>query len=109
MSAPHYYRLASGREFCDFCDHELWAWLESRVSAPVYHCIISAMEHRFRRGKKEGQEEHDRKAETWWTERAEWLHILDCEGQTSWETILGVVRTMVDAERMELEKGNTPL
>ena len=57
MSCPDYYLLASGREFIDFANNELAAWLKPRVNHEVYHCIISAMEHRFRRGNKEGEAE----------------------------------------------------
>ena len=99
MGCPDYYLLASGREFIDFANNELAAWLKPRVNHEVYHCIISAMEHRFRRGNKEGEAETDQAAEEFWTLQAEQAQAND-EGTTyDLDDVIIVVLHMVDVER----------
>lgn len=64
---PEYYRLADGRqlweleasELVEVCRmHDLHGW--------DTHCLLSAAEHRFRCGAKEGEAETDKIAEQWW-------------------------------------------
>ena len=99
MGCPDYYLLASGREFIDFANNELSAWLKPRVSHEVYHCIVSAMEHRFRCGNKEGEAETDKAAEAFWTLQAEQIQAYD-EGTTyDLDDVIIVVLHMVDVER----------
>ena len=98
MSCPDYYLLASGREFVDFANNELAAWLKPRVNHEVYHCIVSAMEHRFRRGNKEGEAETDEAAEEFWTLQAEQLQANEVTTYTLDDVII-VVLHMVDVER----------
>ena len=109
MSCPDYYLLASGREFIDFANHELSAWLKPRVSHEVYHCIISAMEHRFRCGNKEGEAETDKAAEKFWLAQATRDHMLinrtglfDAHYYLS--DVLHVVLAMVDTERRKKDR-----
>lgn len=100
MSCPDYYLLASGREFIDFANNELAAWLKPRVSHEVYHCIISAMEHRFRRGNKEGEAETDQAAEAFWITQAFRTHERsECDLPCLMPDVLPVVLKMVDVER----------
>lgn len=100
---PTYYRLSSDREFAEFSQQELDAWLSRRVSPAVYHAIISAMEHRFRAGLKEGELETDRQAEKYWMTVAEKLFDdVDCvrihRNYEFWD-IADIVVAMVDFER----------
>lgn len=99
MSCPDYYLLASGREFIDFANNELSAWLKPRVSHEVYHCIISAMEHRFRCGNKEGEAETDNAAEAFWLSKAEQINQEDYERDYDMSDVVPVVLKMVDTER----------
>lgn len=104
MSCPDYYLLASGREFIDFANNELSAWLKPRVSHEVYHCIISAMEHRFRRGNKEGEAETDQAAEEFWLSQAVRTHMTNRESKYFMSEIMPVVLAMVDTERRKKDK-----
>ena len=103
MSAcPFYYRLSSDREFAEFSQQELDAWLSHRVSPAVYHAVISAMEHRFRAGLKDGELETDRQAEKYWMGVAEKLFDDDFDrhdGRYEFWDIADVVIAMVDFER----------
>lgn len=98
---PDYYLLKSGREFCEFASLELNAWLMPRVSHDCYHCLISAMEHRFRAGLKEGELQTDLAAEKFWTERARFIFEAEDEANDSFESVIEPLRAMVDAERYE--------
>lgn len=104
MSCPDYYLLASGREFIDFANNELSAWLKPRVSHEVYHCIVSAMEHRFRCGNKEGEEETDKAAEEFWLSQACRKHMKTRETPYFISDIMPVVLAMVDSERRKKDK-----
>ena len=104
MSCPDYYLLASGREFVDFANNELSAWLKPRVSHEVYHCIVSAMEHRFRRGNKEGEAETDKAAEAFWLKQAMEMHLITRKSVYFLSDVLPVVVKMVDEERILKEK-----
>lgn len=110
MSCPDYYMLASGREFIDFSCHELGEWLSPRVSHDVWHCIVSAMEHRYRCGSKEGEYETDKAAEEFWLDQARLRHQshLDIKyakngaygpGDYGWNAVISVVLMMVDVEK----------
>jgi hypothetical protein len=100
MSCPDYYLLASGREFIDFANNELSAWLRPRVTHEVYHCIISAMEHRFRCGNKADEAETDKAAEGFWLSQALRTHTTT-RGDLPYylSDVMPVVLKMVDAER----------
>ena len=99
MTCPDYYWLASNREFIDFANNELSAWLMPRVSYQTYHCIISAMEHRFRCGNKEGEAESDEAAERFWLCQAFGTHLKDTETCYLMGDIMPAVLAMVDSER----------
>jgi len=104
VSCPDYYLLASGREFIDFANNELSAWLKPRVSHEVYHCIISAMEHRFRCGNKEGETETDHAAEEFWLSQAVRKHMANRESKYFMSETIPVVLVMVDTERRKKDK-----
>lgn len=104
MSCPDYYLLASGREFIDFANNELSAWLKPRVSHEVYHCIISAMEHRFRCGNKEGEAETDKAAEEFWLQQAVGMHMANRESKYFMSDVLPAVLAMVDTERRKKDQ-----
>lgn len=99
MTCPDYYWLASNREFIDFANNELSAWLMPRVSYQTFHCLISAMEHRFRRGNKEGEADTDEAAERWWLVQAYSTHSKDPKTCYLMADIMPVVLAMVDSER----------
>jgi len=75
---PDYYLLADGREFAEFSKTDLSRvlWQHGVVGWP-YHCAISALEHLFRMGRKEGEEESDWQSFRWW-----WSHVPDTYGKT---------------------------
>jgi len=99
---PSYYLLSTGRDFAHFSQHELNAWLAPRVGPSTYHALISAMEHRFRAGLKEGELETDRQAEKYWMKVAAKLFDKDFDASDSshefWE-ITDILIAMVDLER----------
>lgn len=70
MSCPEYYKLADGRELADFLKNEISGLCWGHIGHYSSHCLMSAMEHRYRRGKKEGEFETDIAAEQWWTQQA---------------------------------------
>lgn len=97
-SVPEYYLTADGREFGYVFDNEIGELIVDRVSAPIYHCLASAAEHRFRCGYKFGQEVHDVIAETYWLDRARQIAI-DCDEHVNIEWCIKIVVAMVDHER----------
>ena len=98
-SCPNYYQLADGREFVNFADEELSTYLLHRVDRPTYHSIISAMEHRYRRGFKPGQSTHDKNAEDWWLDHARELYLKGGGDPAGFSGIVFIVQLMVDHER----------
>jgi hypothetical protein len=68
-SGPDYYRLADGRQFFEYSRDELVPMCKGLDHWDV-HCIISAAEHYFRMGAKEGEAETDLDAQDWWINRA---------------------------------------
>ena len=104
---PDYYRLATGREFADFSQKELNAWLAPRVTPATYHALISAMEHRFRAGLKEGELETDRQAEKYWMKTAAKLfddEIDFTEARHEFWEITDILIAMVDLERTSKDR-----
>lgn len=74
---PSYYRLADGRPFWQYSATDLTTllWTHGIVGWPC-HCAISALEHLFRMGAKEGEEESDWQGYLWW-----YRHVPDCLGK----------------------------
>lgn len=70
MSCPEYYKLADGSEFIDFQADRLIFLMEDEFDPLEIHCILSAAEHLFRKGRKDGIDQHDEKAQIWWTSQA---------------------------------------
>lgn len=64
---PDYYAMADGRQLFELEKQEFCDELE-RVGMSTWdsHCLLSAAEHRFRRGAKEGEELTDGMAENFW-------------------------------------------
>lgn len=101
---PDYYQLADGRAMIDWIDERIPSIIPVKLKEPVYHALVSAMEHRFRNGFKKGFEAHDRQAERFWSER-----VLQLEPETG-SILLDVVRCWVDYERSKKTKATaTPL
>lgn len=68
-SCPDYYRLADGRQFYEY-SRDVLVPMCSGVDPWDVHCIISAAEHYFRMGAKEGEADTDLDARDWWVNRA---------------------------------------
>lgn len=66
---PDYYRLADGRQFYEYSRDELVPMCKGLDPWDV-HCIISAAEHYFRMGAKEGETDTDLDAYNWWISMA---------------------------------------
>lgn len=85
MSCPDYYLLEDGMQFADFCEEKLVPHLESfGVGVWDAHCVLSALEHLFRAGAKEGEAETDLQSFGYWiaeadsVERGHKAAVLDC-------------------------------
>jgi hypothetical protein len=65
---PDYYRLADGRQFYEYSRDELVPMCKGLDPWDV-HCTISAAEHYFRMGAKEGEYDTDLDANDWWVNR----------------------------------------
>ncbi len=67
---PDYYRLADGRQFYEYSRDVLVPMcIRGKMTAWDIHCLVSAMEHRFRMGAKPGESDTDREASAWWVDR----------------------------------------
>ena len=66
---PDYYRLADGRQFYEYSRDVIVPMCKGLDPWDV-HCIISAAEHYFRMGAKEGEADTDLDAQDWWVNRA---------------------------------------
>jgi len=85
MSGPDYYRLADGRQFYEYSrDQIVPMCVTNRLSPWETHCIVSACEHLFRMGAKEGEEETDWQGYLWWMSHVDPLYIV-------WEAIVAGV------------------
>ena len=70
---PDWYALADGRQFWELSQHELIPICNnSGMFLWDTHCLISAMEHKFRMGAKHGEAETDSEACIWWLGRMSW-------------------------------------
>ena len=73
---PDYYALADGRKLVELCRDEIAPLCtRSGMSAWDIHCLISAMEHKFRMGAKPGEEDTDQEAFGWWIAQMSWSGI----------------------------------
>lgn len=64
---PQYYRLADGSEFYEYSRDKIVPMCRTNgLSVWDTHCVISACEHLFRMGAKEGEESTDWAAYKWW-------------------------------------------
>jgi len=71
-TCPDYYTLADGEEFADY-SHRYVTYVAAshKVSNPfAIHCIISGLEHMYRRGHKTEDMSHDLAAAEYWFSRA---------------------------------------
>lgn len=77
---PDYYRLADGRQFYEYSRDVIVPMCKDLGPWDV-HCILSAAEHLFRMGAKEGEGATDFDSYRWWVERtsddafAIWLKV----------------------------------
>lgn len=100
MGCPSYYKLADGRELTEFLQNEISEVLEKHVSTYTSHCIFSALEHRFRCGRKEGEADTDKEAEEWWTNQAR--SINSNATMNLLNALINVCRTKIDIERAKV-------
>lgn len=64
---PDYYRLADGSQFYQYSREKIVPMcVTNRLSPWETHCIVSACEHLFRMGAKEGEQETDWQGYLWW-------------------------------------------
>lgn len=93
---PEYYKLASGEEFADYSRRVLCPFLEDAgFDGFTIHCIVSAMEHRFRCGRKSSDTGHDVEAMTYWESKAR----RERSDQSYFEGVLSSIRHFVITER----------
>jgi hypothetical protein len=92
-AGPEYYALADGRQLWEL-ERETLAPLLSGLGISVYdvHCVLSAVEHEFRRGAKPGEEVTDAQSRDWWISQASEM------GQMAWL----VVKPMIREERAKV-------
>lgn len=84
---PHYYRMSDGRQLYEFEFGTLTPLLEGLgLSHRDSHCLLSAAEHEFRRGAKEGEEETDAISRDWWIAHASGL------GRIAWDIVSQLIR-----------------
>lgn len=69
MNCPVYYQMADGGEFIDYQANRLVNYVGDLDHVEV-HCLLSAAEHLFRKGRKPGTDKHDEKAQEWWLAQA---------------------------------------
>lgn len=83
MTCPDYYTLADGEEFADYSERYIVRLAERLgVTDPfVIHCVVSGLEHMYRRGYKTKDMSHDLSAAKYWFDRA--------RKQNHWETCYG--------------------
>lgn len=78
---PDYYALADGRQLFEMERDELAKECERRgLGIWESHCLLSAIEHRFRNGAKPGESETDDQAEKFWLDLIPYAGVLTvCE------------------------------
>lgn len=103
MACPHYYQLADGRELTEYLQNEISKVLEKHVSTYTAHCIFSALEHRFRCGKKEGESETDKEAEEWWLNQARVINSNATISMNLLHSLVQVCKCMIDIERAKAQ------
>lgn len=67
--AESYYETADGRQFIDFQAERLVNFMAD-LDVIEAHCLLSAAEHLFRKGRKPGTDRHDEQAQEWWLAQA---------------------------------------
>ena len=93
---PDWYALADGRQLFELERDELFpACQRAGMGAWDIHCLISAMEHRFRRGAKPGEDEDDKVAEEWWLAQITWSGLMIEANETR-------LRVRIDEERKKV-------
>lgn len=89
---PDWYALADGRQFYELMQDKLILIIRLHdLDEWDAHCLLSAAEHRFRCGAKEGEAETDKIAEQFWYDRMTFDGFLSMAHLD--------VQTRVDAER----------
>lgn len=103
MGCPSYYLLADGRELTEYLQNEISEVLEKHVSTYTAHCIFSALEHRFRCGKKEGEADTDKQAEEWWFNQARVINSNATISINLLYSLIQVCKHMIDIERAKVQ------
>ncbi len=98
-SCPGYYRTSPIYQFVDYQKTvlvPLLAWLE--YDEHVIHCMLSASEHYFRKGRKTEDETHDVTACDWWLSEANnaWNALSNCSAQSPVSIFVELVQPLLD-------------
>jgi hypothetical protein len=98
-SCPCYYRTSPIYQFVDYQKTvlvPLLAWLE--YDEHVIHCMLSASEHYFRKGRKTADETHDVTACDWWLSEADnaWNALSNCSAQSPVSIFVELVQPLLD-------------
>ena len=120
MSCPEYYKLANGTDFIDYQARRLTQFTGD-LDAIETHCILSAAEHLFRKGRKPGTDRHDEDSQAWWLaqarnrymerKRKEWSGVKafpESKAQSRFDLIVGNIfgNTIAEKEKyLELMQG----
>lgn len=75
-SCPDYYLLSDGRSFLEYSEVLTRILWHGGITGLPYHCALSALEHLFRLGKKEGEAETDWESFKFW-----WNKVPDLSGK----------------------------
>lgn len=110
-NCPNYYLLADGRELSEFTETDVSKKILSFVvqnEAPwpswyTMHSIFSAMEHEFRRGRKEGEADTDAAAMEFWYEEAVSSYRRQYGNSDHIYELIKLVRWIIHEERIKLE------
>lgn len=98
---PEYYLLAEGLQFAEYTRTRIVPLLEGgNFSSFVIHCVSSALEHRFRRGRKEGEYLTDVESEAWWMAKARESACTSLDKFNDFEFLVGVCRDLIDYEKL---------
>ncbi len=106
-SCPGYYRTSPIYQFVDYQKTvlvPLLVWLQ--YDEHVIHCVLSASEHYFRKGRKTADETHDITACDWWLSEADnrWLNLVDCNSCSPLTVFVSLIQPLLD--KLIPEKGD---
>jgi hypothetical protein len=98
-SCPGYYLTSPIYQFVDYQKTvlvPLLVWLQ--YDELVIHCMLSASEHYFRKGRKTADESHDITACDWWLSEADnqWKTLTNCKVQSPIGIFVELVQPLLD-------------